>query len=73
MKSQLAVSSAVQTYAQLQRMHTQDLENSGDVEPYPNLKNSTLGPQKSKNEPEIKLKSKVRIEGTIENISCSTK
>ena len=35
-------------------------------EPYPNPKNSRFGPQKVKNDPKIKSKSKVRIEGTIE-------
>ena len=30
-------------------------------EPYPNLKNSPLGPQKVKNDPKIKSKSNVRI------------
>ena len=32
------------------------------VEPYPNPKNSPLGPQKVKNDPNIKSKSNVRIE-----------
>ena len=41
-------------------------------EPYPNPKNSPLGPQKVKNDPKIKSKSNVRIEGNIENESCST-
>ena len=41
-------------------------------EPYPNPKNSPLGPQKVKNEPKIKSKSNVKIEGNIENESCST-
>ena len=35
-------------------------------------KNSPMGPQKEKNDPKIKYKSKVRIEETIENKSCST-
>ena len=35
-------------------------------------KNSPLGPQKIKNDLKIKWKSKVRIEGNIENKSCST-
>ena len=35
-------------------------------------KNSPLGPQKVKNDPKIMSKLKVRIEGTIENKSCST-
>ena len=42
------------------------------MEPPPNPKNSPLGPQKVKNDPKIKLKSKVRIEETIENKSYST-
>ena len=41
-------------------------------EPYPNLKNSPLWPQKVRIDPKIKSKSKVRIEGTLENESCST-
>ena len=35
-------------------------------------KNSPLGPQKVKNDPKIKSKSNVRIEGNIENESCSS-
>ena len=35
-------------------------------EPNPNPKNSPLGPQKGKNDPNIKSKSKVRIEENIE-------
>ena len=35
-------------------------------------KNSRLGPQKVKKDPKIESKSKVRIELTIENESCST-
>ena len=31
-----------------------------------------LGPKKAKNDPKIKSKSDVRIEGNIENESCST-
>ena len=42
------------------------------LEPYPNAKNSPLGSQKVKNYPKIKLNSKVRIEGIVENKSCST-
>ena len=42
-------------------------------EPYPKPKNSPLGPQKVKNDPKLKSNSKVRIEGIIENKSCSTK
>ena len=38
----------------------------------PKPKNSPLGPQKVKNDPKIKSKSNVRIEGNIENESCST-
>ena len=41
-------------------------------EPYPDPKNSPLGPQKVKNDPKIKSKSNVRMEGNIENESCST-
>ena len=41
-------------------------------EPYPNPKNSPLGPQKDKNDPQIKSNSNVRIQGIIENESCST-
>ena len=44
-----------------------------DFEPYPNQKNSPLGPQKVKNDPKIRSKSKGRISWTIENKSCSTK
>ena len=40
-------------------------------EPYANPKNSSLGPQKVKNNPKIKSKSKVRIKRNIENESCS--
>ena len=36
------------------------------IEPFPNPKNSPLGPQKVKNHPKIKSKSKVRIERNIE-------
>ena len=44
-----------------------------NFEPYPNPKNSQLGPQKkSKKDPKIKSKSNDRIEGNIENESCST-
>ena len=39
----------------------------------PNLpKNSPLGPQKVKNDPKIKSKLNIRIEGNIENESCLT-
>ena len=41
-------------------------------EPYPNPKNSPLGPQKVKNDPKIKSKSNVRIERNKENESYST-
>ena len=37
----------------------------------PNPRNSQIGLQKVKNYPEIKSKSNVRIEGNIENESCS--
>ena len=40
--------------------------------PMPTQKNSSLGHQKVKSDPKIKSKSKVRIEGNIENESCST-
>ena len=40
-------------------------------EPYPDPKISSLGPQKVKNDPQIKSKSKVRLEGIIENESYS--
>ena len=40
-------------------------------EPYPNPKNGSSGPQKVKNDPKIKSKSNVRIEGNIENEICS--
>ena len=42
------------------------------VEPYPNPKNSPLGPQKVKNDPKIKSKSNIRIEGNIEDETCLT-
>ena len=42
------------------------------VEPYPNPKNSPLGPQKAKKDPKIKSKSNVRIERNKEKESCST-
>ena len=41
-------------------------------ESYPNPKNSPLGPQKVKKDPDFKSKSKVRIERNIGNESCST-
>ena len=41
-------------------------------EPYPNPKNSPLGPQKVKNDPKIKSNSKVRIWRIIENESDLT-
>ena len=41
-------------------------------EPFPNLKNSPLGPQKVKNDPKIKSKVNVEIERNKENESCST-
>ena len=37
------------------------------LKPFPNPKNSPLGPPKVKNYPKIKSKSNVRIEGNIEN------
>ena len=36
-------------------------------EPYPDTKNSPLGPQTVKDSPKIKSNSKIRIEGSIEN------
>ena len=42
------------------------------MEHYPDPKNSPLGPQKVKNDPQIKSKSDVRIEGTIGYKSCVT-
>ena len=42
------------------------------VKPQPNPKNSPLGPQKVKDYHKIKSKSNDRIEGNIENESCST-
>ena len=41
--------------------------------PNPNPKNSPLGPHNVKNDRKIRSKSNVRIEGNIENESCSTK
>ena len=46
--------------------------SKNSFEPCPDPKNSPLGPQKVKNDPRNKTKSKVRNEGTIENKSCST-
>ena len=40
-------------------------------EPYPNPKNSPLGPQNVKNDPKIKSKSNVRVKRNKENESCS--
>ena len=43
------------------------------LEPNPNPKNSSLGPKKkAKNNPKIQLNLKVKIEGMLENKSCST-
>ena len=42
------------------------------LKPYHNPKNSPLGPQKVKNNPKIESNSNVRVEGNIENESCST-
>ena len=47
-------------------------ETPKQFEPYPYPKNGPSGPQKAQNDPKIKSKSKVKIEGTIENKSCST-
>ena len=41
-------------------------------EPYPKPKNSTLGLQTIKNDPKIKLKPNIRIDGDIENESYIT-
>ena len=41
-------------------------------EPYPDPKDSILGPQKVKNDPKTKSKSKARIKVDIENKSSST-
>ena len=41
-------------------------------EPYPNPKNSPLGPKNIKNDPKIHSKSNVRIGRSKENESCST-
>ena len=41
-------------------------------EPFPNPKNSPLGPQKVKNDPKIESKSNVRIERNKKNESYST-
>ena len=43
-----------------------------DLKPYPDPKNSQLGPQTFKNDPKNKSKSKIQIEVIIENKSCST-
>ena len=42
-----------------------------DFEPYPNPKNSPLGPHKAKNDPKIRSTLKVRIQGSTENKSYS--
>ena len=49
-----------------------DLLLSADFKSYPNPRNSPLGTWKVKNYHKIKSKSNVRIEGNIENESCST-
>ena len=41
-------------------------------EPYPDFKNSSVGPQKVQNDPKIKSKSNFRFERNMENESCST-
>ena len=41
-------------------------------EPYPNPKNSPLGPKNIKNDPKIQSKSNIRIERSKENKSYST-
>ena len=40
-------------------------------EPFPDPKYRQSGPQKVKNDPKVKSKSNVRIEGKIETDSCS--
>ena len=45
-------------------------QNSWNI---PRPQNRPLGPKKIKNDPKIKSKLKVRIQGTIENKSYSTK
>ena len=42
------------------------------IEAYSNPKISPSAPQKVQNDPKIESKSNVRIEGNIENKSCST-
>ena len=42
------------------------------MEPYSDPQTSPLWPQKDKNDPKIKSNSNVRIQGIIENESCST-
>ena len=42
------------------------------IEPFSNPNHSPLGPQNVKNYPKIKSKLNVKIEGNIENESCST-
>ena len=44
-----------------------------NFEPYPDSKNSLLGPQKVIGDPKFKSKSKVRIEEKIENKCSSTR
>ena len=41
-------------------------------EPYPDPKNSPLGPWKVKNDPNFKQKSRVKINETLENNRCLT-
>ena len=47
-------------------------EPQNSFEPHIEPKNSPLGPQKVKKKTELSQKSKIRIEGTIENKSWST-
>ena len=42
------------------------------LNPSPDPKNNPLGPEKVKNDPKFKSKSKVRIKEAIENKDCST-
>ena len=44
------------------------LDPKQEFQPYPNPKNSPLGPQKFKTDPNIMSKSKVRIERNIEKM-----
>ena len=56
----------------MSKMKVVQLHECTVVEPYPNSKNSPLGPRKVKNDPKIKSKSDVRSDRNMENESCST-